>query len=207
MPTVAGRTSDATRLTSVPNGSVTATDATVVGLDDDFATHVYVVRYHYDLDGRRDTLFIPATVGSNYFQRYSYNAVTGDLDASVDAVGYMHRVTRDLRGRVVAQDSPGWHVDRTFDDDDNIVAYNGMVRCSLRNHSCLIYSTEGREIAKEGGLALGQIIAAYAAVAIVSGVILALLSRAVVAPRVISGAPGMSPWGTAALSRRGRDHV
>jgi RHS repeat-associated protein len=104
--------------------SASVADVVGVGNDEDFANYVYWVSYHYDLDGRRDTLY--SSVFSGGKQSYRYNAVTGDLDATVDVLGNTHTVTRDVRGRLKTQDSPGWHVDRDYDDDDNLTAYNGV---------------------------------------------------------------------------------
>jgi RHS repeat-associated protein len=93
-----------------------------VGVADDFLAHIYTTRFHYDLNGRRDTLFLP--IGSRK-QSYYHHPITGDLESTIDAAGYGHSLTKDVRGRVTGTSSPSWSVVRSYDEDDNVIVYNG----------------------------------------------------------------------------------
>ncbi len=117
--------SNDTDVRATDNGGGGGGDVLSVGQDDDFTAHVYLTRYHYDLNGRRDVLTFPDALAQGRAQSYGYNSVTGELDGVVDALGYSHTMTRDTRGRIVTMDSPGWHVGQGYDDDDNLASYNG----------------------------------------------------------------------------------
>jgi RHS repeat-associated protein len=110
---------------AVGTTSMTVTEPPSPGVADDFI-HAYLIRYHYDLDGRRDSLYYPSQspcVGSCLRrQDYAYSAVTGALDSIVDAAGKSHRIQYDLRGRAIQTNSPGWQVSMGYDQDDNLTS-------------------------------------------------------------------------------------
>ena len=120
-----------------------------------FTTHLYNVGYHYDRDGRRDTLYYPpvfGTVVSNTAPHasYSYDASTGWLRTVVDPMGlkftfgYMPRGDPDTLWLPQHQREV-----RTYDADANLIAHtvgdSSPVDYNVRNAS-FKYDGRGKEL-------------------------------------------------------------
>jgi RHS repeat-associated protein len=89
-----------------------------------FDLHTYNLRYSYDLDGRRDTLRGPTTMGPSPI-RYSYDPLTGALASVTDHVENLFTWAYDLSGREVRLNSSlaagGWVKDSSQYDADGRV--------------------------------------------------------------------------------------
>jgi RHS repeat-associated protein len=96
------------------------------GVNDDF-WRTYAIRYHYDLNSRRDSIYYPTQapcVGSCLKrQGFSYSTTTGELQHVVDMAGQTHQVAYDLRGRVIQTTSPGWQVNMGYDQEDQVTSH------------------------------------------------------------------------------------
>ena len=64
-----------------------------------FDTHVYDLRYTYDIGGRRDTLVLPPQLSGGRVT-YTYDPRTGQLEAVTDRLGNRFRHHYDLMGRL-----------------------------------------------------------------------------------------------------------
>jgi RHS repeat-associated protein len=110
-------------------GGVTYNDALNVGLAADFNSHVYAMTYRYDLNGRRDTLYLPAQLtpcpgsGCRKYQTYTYDGNTGALTGSVDLWNLSHALGYDYAGRLTSTTSPGWTTGYGYDYDDQRTSF------------------------------------------------------------------------------------
>jgi RHS repeat-associated protein len=64
-----------------------------------FDTHIYDLRYTYDIGARRDTLVLPPQLGGGRVT-YTYDPRTGQLEAVTDRLGNRFRHHYDLMGRL-----------------------------------------------------------------------------------------------------------
>jgi RHS repeat-associated protein len=98
----------------------------------DFTTHAYTVGYHYDLEGRRDSLYFPWILGVadgmgsiGTTQSYSYNSTTGWLQSTTDPTGSVFHYGYVPRGDLDTLQLPsasGYRQVRTYDDDGNLAS-------------------------------------------------------------------------------------
>jgi len=94
-----------------------------------FATHVYTVGYHYDRDGRRDSLYLPWILGAasenGYIgttQSYAYDPATGWLTSITDPLGNVFHYGYVARGDPDTLLLPGSYRElRTYDADGNMI--------------------------------------------------------------------------------------
>lgn len=116
-----------------PNGALMSETQRVRTLPDSgalgsFTKHVYTVGYHYDRDGRRDSLYFPAqlkTASQNgpigTTQSYAYNDTTGWLSSITDPAGATVTFGFDGRGDLgIIRYLPWQYQDvRGYDNDGN----------------------------------------------------------------------------------------
>jgi RHS repeat-associated protein len=113
--------SETQRLRTVPDS----------GAGGSFAAHVYRLGYHYDLDGRRDSLYFPlaltvtATGVVANVQSYGYDSQTGWLRTITDAMANQFVFGYTVRGdpdTLAGSAAVYWNEVRTYDDDGNKVS-------------------------------------------------------------------------------------
>ncbi|HEX6912946.1 MAG TPA: hypothetical protein VF142_21230, partial [Longimicrobium sp.] len=94
--------------------------------DADFATHVYGLRYTYDLSGRRTGLTYPAQLvplGAGPGMAIGYAPETGEVQSVTDLFGRQYGFGYDARGRPVGFTFPGLGQEtRTYDDDGRLTS-------------------------------------------------------------------------------------
>ena len=93
----------------------------------DFSAHVYVLKYEYDLAGRRTRMQVPTNLGagctsSTCYQDYHYLAHLGAVDSITSHQGDKFTFTYDDAGRLSSRTAPG-HVDLAwaYDLDDRVI--------------------------------------------------------------------------------------
>jgi RHS repeat-associated protein len=113
--------SETQRLRTVPDS----------GAAGSFAAHVYQVGYHYDLDGRRDSLYFPigltvTSTGSVFnVQSYGYDSQTGWLRRITDAMANQLVFGYTVRGdpdTLAGSAADFWTEVRAYDDDGNKIS-------------------------------------------------------------------------------------
>jgi RHS repeat-associated protein len=86
----------------------TETQAIRTWNDTSFSTHVYTLKYSYDLDGRRTALHHPSTlVGAADSTRWFYSNTSGNLYQVVDLLGRVYTFTFDSLNQLTHLDRPG----------------------------------------------------------------------------------------------------
>jgi RHS repeat-associated protein len=110
-----------------------------------FNTHVYGVRYHYDLGGRRDSLYHPGNLApqGTLPQSYLYG-VQGQLSEVRNGFGNRYRFYYDAAGRLDSLAVPsGWET-YGYDDDGHKVARVERAGSTTLHDDDLTYDQAGR---------------------------------------------------------------
>jgi RHS repeat-associated protein len=137
--------------TYVKNGLLeTETQSLRTIADADYTHHVYTLGYRYDLEGRRDTLSLPAALlvtanGSVApFERWMYD-VAGHIDTIVDPLGFRYQYGYTARGDPVTFTFPnnGSRI-RRYDDDGNLISETINANDSLSRAVTLSYDARGK---------------------------------------------------------------
>jgi RHS repeat-associated protein len=112
-----------------------------------FSSHAYGLKYHYDLDGRRTQLDHPAQLAPSSTQNqtsYAYDPLTGALSTVTDPMGNEYGYVYNLRGLVNRVDLPGGVSDGyVFDNDGNLSTHTTTAVQSLRG-ALLTYDARGK---------------------------------------------------------------
>jgi YD repeat-containing protein len=96
----------------------------------DFTSHVYALRYSYDIEGRRTDLYHPDGVdfcpSGQCRTQYGYESATGLLSTVTDPLNYVTSFTYDAAGRDISTTYPGGVVmGRGYDADGGVVSRSG----------------------------------------------------------------------------------
>jgi RHS repeat-associated protein len=98
-----------------------------------FAAHVYTIAYHYDLDGRRDSLYIPpvlaqtSTGNISQVQSYHYDSQTGWLRGVTDVMSTPYYFGYSVRGdpdTLLNESADSILYVRAYDDDGRQTVWN-----------------------------------------------------------------------------------
>ena len=122
----------------------------------DFNPHSYTLRYSYDIEGRRDTLYHPASVapGGALPQRYTYSSVTGELLSVRDIRGNTVSFDYDAAGRLRYRTYPGGVTLEQEYDDDSGVRFRALSGTSLTE--TLLRDARGRVVSGTAAPASGE---------------------------------------------------
>jgi RHS repeat-associated protein len=127
------------------------------GAQGSFIQHIYIVGYHYDLDGRRDTLYYPSQVGIASFngsigtaQSYAYNDTTGWLASTTDPSGIVANFTYTARGDLSLLQFPGWNWEqsRVYDGNGNVTSdiVTNIAGDSSERNTALTYDARNKAL-------------------------------------------------------------
>ncbi len=123
--------------------------------DADFATHVYGLRYAYDLSGRRTGLTYPAQLvptGGGSGMSIGYAPETGEVQSVTDLYGRQYGFSFDARGRPVGFTFPGLGQEtRAYDDDGRLTARYETVQGTALHQYALAYDPRGKVVSVSGG--------------------------------------------------------
>lgn len=131
--------------------------------DADFTTHVYGLRYTYDLSGRRTGLGYPANLvptepGAGTTATYGYDPETGELRTVTDVFGRQYGFSYDARGRPTGSTFPGQGQEtRGYDDDGRMTSRLETLQSGsvLLHQYALGYDARGKAVSVTGGTASG----------------------------------------------------
>jgi RHS repeat-associated protein len=107
------------RRTYNKNGAIaTETDSLRKYTNATFGTHVYALRFAYDLNGRRDTLYHPSNLAPSQGSTQTYQYATfGPLSEVRNVFGNRYKFFYDAAGRLDSLAVPGGWETYTYDDD------------------------------------------------------------------------------------------
>ena len=123
--------------------------------DASFANHKYSVKYHYDLDGRRDTLYYPSPIapainGVLAQTAYAYDSLSSWLHTVTDPMGNTFTIGYIARGDPDTLYLPDNAAEvKTYDNDGNMVHHTvgqaGTTSYTVRNDS-VRYDGRGKAV-------------------------------------------------------------
>lgn len=102
-----------------PSGLMTLDRQRIADATGGFTSHVYDVRYAYDLGGRRTVLYIPQQLGNGGIG-YTYDTLTAALASIDDQDQQVTRFVYDLENRLDSLDAPGFYEKHYYDGDGRL---------------------------------------------------------------------------------------